>query len=189
MRETLPDSFWAHSLAFYAQAGVDGACLKLQERHGLDVNLLLLCLWLGRGGIRLDQRGVARLMAASKPWHDQAVLPLRGVRQRLKRPLGAVPPDAAESLRQRVKVLELEAERLEQDVLAAAAPRSANAPAGLATAAANLAIWSRVGGFAWEAWDQEELALLLAELIPDEAAQAPDLAARLITPQPVASAC
>lgn len=189
MRDHPAGSFWDHSLAFYARPGVEGACLALQERHGLDVNMLLLCLWLGRGGVRLDQRGVARLMAAAKPWHDHAVVPLRGVRQRLKRPLGAIPADAAEALRQRVKALELEAERLEQDALAAAAPPEANAPPGLATAAANLMTWGRVGGFAWEPWDQDELGLLLATLDPDDADHATDFSARLITSQPVTAAC
>lgn len=191
MRDSLPDSFWEYSLALYAWPGVEGACLALQDRHGLDVNMLLLCLWLGGRGIRLDQRAVARLMGAAKPWHDHAVQPLRAVRRRLKQPLGAIPPAAAEELRQRVKTIELEAERLEQEALAAAAPPTVNAPGGPGTAVANLAVWGRVGGFAWEAWDEEELVMLLAALGPAEEPEsaARTLVARLVTPQPVAPAC
>ena len=43
-------SFWAFSLEFYARPGVAEACLALQDRHGLDVNILLLCCWLGWSG-------------------------------------------------------------------------------------------------------------------------------------------
>ena len=31
--------------ALYAQPGVADACLKLQDEFGLDVNLVLFCIW------------------------------------------------------------------------------------------------------------------------------------------------
>jgi len=189
MCEQPADAFWRYSLALYGAPGVASACLALQERHGVDVNLLLLCCWLGSRGIRLDQRAVGRLLGAAKPWHDHAVRPLRAVRQRLKQPLGAVPREAAEALRQRVKALELEAERLEQTALAETAPSAPSAEPGPAAIAANLAQWARTGGFAWEEWDIDELAALLAAAFPDRAAEVPDLAASIITPRQAAHAC
>ncbi len=39
--------FWDFSLAIYRQPGVPEECLALQERLGADVNLLLLCAYLG----------------------------------------------------------------------------------------------------------------------------------------------
>ncbi|HEY9550471.1 MAG TPA: TIGR02444 family protein, partial [Kiloniellaceae bacterium] len=46
--------FWQFSGAVYARRGVAEACLALQQRHGLDVNLLLFCAWAGSNGRRLD---------------------------------------------------------------------------------------------------------------------------------------
>jgi len=37
------DRFWAFSLALYGKPGVAPALLGLQDRLGVDVNLLLFC--------------------------------------------------------------------------------------------------------------------------------------------------
>ena len=59
----IPDSpFWNFSLRLYARAGVPDACLALQARHGIDVNLLFCCLWLG---LDTPERGAERLAAFS----------------------------------------------------------------------------------------------------------------------------
>ncbi|MEX2629461.1 MAG: TIGR02444 family protein [Tistlia sp.] len=110
--------FWAFSLATYGRPGVAEACLALQDRLGLDVNLLLFCLWAGRCGHRLSATELAALATAAGPWQQGVVVPLRGVRRRLK---GAADP-AQEALRQRIKRDELEAERLEQELLHRALP-------------------------------------------------------------------
>ena len=49
--------FWDYSLDVYMQDKVGAACIDLQERYQLDVNVLLFCLWFGasdRG--RLERR-------------------------------------------------------------------------------------------------------------------------------------
>ena len=46
--------FWQFSGAVYAHPGVAEACLDLQDRHGLDVNLLLFCAWAGVQGRVFD---------------------------------------------------------------------------------------------------------------------------------------
>ena len=51
--------FWAFSLEVYGRPGVAPACLALQDRHGLDVNLLLFCCWAASQGVTLDQRTLA----------------------------------------------------------------------------------------------------------------------------------
>ena len=38
---------WEFSLDFYARPGVSAALIELQDRAGLDVNLILFALWLG----------------------------------------------------------------------------------------------------------------------------------------------
>ncbi len=110
--------FWDFSLAVYGRPGVAEACLALQDRHGLDVNLLLFCCWAGAKGRALDAGDMARLIAAAGPWNAEVVRPLRTARRWLKTQRSA-PRDQAEILRARIKADELEAERLEQSILAA----------------------------------------------------------------------
>ena len=113
-----PDStpFWQFSGTVYGRAGVAEACLDLQDRHGLDVNLLLFCAWAGARGRVLDGGDLGLLRSASRPWHDNVVAPLRAARRWLKQQT-AVPDDLGEAFREEVKALELQAEMLEQLVL------------------------------------------------------------------------
>src|SRR6202000_1576818 len=39
--------FWTFSLAVYADPAVQRECLALQDDHGVDVNLLLFCAFVG----------------------------------------------------------------------------------------------------------------------------------------------
>jgi uncharacterized protein (TIGR02444 family) len=114
--------FWTFSLALYAARDVAPACLRLQDRHGLDVNLLLYCCWAGCRGVALDAPAMAEILDLSADWMARIVQPLRKVRQTLKGGFGTMPKADCESLRSAVARLELEAERIEQDVLAAALP-------------------------------------------------------------------
>ena len=90
---------------------------KREERHGLDVNLLLFCCWAGVRGRALTGGDLERLVSAVRPWQEGAVKPLRAARRWLKRQATA-PGELAEPLRQRIKEQELTAERIEQQVLA-----------------------------------------------------------------------
>jgi uncharacterized protein (TIGR02444 family) len=113
-----PDStpFWQFSGSVYARRGVAEACLALQERHRLDVNLLLFCAWAGSRGRRLDGGDLGLLRSVARPWHDQVVAPLRQVRRWLKQQT-SVPEELGETFREEVKTLELQAEMLEQLML------------------------------------------------------------------------
>jgi uncharacterized protein (TIGR02444 family) len=128
--------FWDYSLAVYARPGVAEACLALQARHGLDVNILLFCCWASARGRALSLEEIEGLMAAVGPWHEGVVKPLRAVRRWLKDQETA-PGAAAEALRQEVKAQELEAERIEQQILAETLALGEGEPAA-ALAAANL---------------------------------------------------
>ena len=109
--------FWAFSLELYADGEVETACLALQDEFGLDVNLLLLCCWLGRHGVLLDPKGLQTLRDQSKAWRSEVVSPLRELRQRLKLAVGAVLPDRSAALREAIKACELSSERILQDLL------------------------------------------------------------------------
>jgi len=108
---------WRFSIRFYAMPGVAPACIELQDRAGVDVNVLFFLLWNATQRRALSKHDVAAVESAIGPWRDMAVVPLRGVRRALKAPPPAMTAEAAESLRSRVKSVELEAERLQQEAL------------------------------------------------------------------------
>jgi uncharacterized protein (TIGR02444 family) len=112
--------FWTFSLAVYADAAVQKECLDLQDRFGVDVNLLLFCAFVGAAhGALLSEADVSNAAAAVGDWHRNIVTHLREVRRALK-PFAAGPSTisaSAEALRNSVKASELEAERIEQTLL------------------------------------------------------------------------
>jgi uncharacterized protein (TIGR02444 family) len=110
------DAFWSFSLAFYAWPGIAETCLALQDRDGLDVNILLLCCWLGWSGQgQLDRDGLAAVEAGVATWRSEVVERLRTVRRALK----GMPNPIAPGLRQDVQRLELAAEHEAQRLLMA----------------------------------------------------------------------
>lgn len=114
---TASADLWSFSLWLYAAPGVADACLEAQDRHGADVNLLLWAAWLAVLGHDLTPAEVAEAEAATRPWRDEVVWPLRAVRRRLKSGPLPAPTMATESLRAQVKAAELEAEKMQQLLL------------------------------------------------------------------------
>lgn len=176
-REAHP--LWDFALAVYAAEGVEAACLALQDRHGLDVNLLLFCCWAGlREPAALPPARLAAALAAVAPWQREVVAPLRALRRRLRRSVGEFAPAGTAPLRRAVKALELDAEYLALRRLAAhvaAAPASAGAEVAASEVAAaevaaeaparmraNLDAYLRIAGVAAVADCAEELAPLMA---------------------------
>jgi uncharacterized protein (TIGR02444 family) len=151
--------FWDFSLAVYGRPGVAPACLALQDRHGLDVNLLLYCGWCGSRGRALSGEEIAALDARVADWRREVVLPLRGVRRWMKTQ-EAAPGEEAGALRDEVKRLELEAERIEQDLLFAASEGEAGA-ASPAAAANNMASYLAFLGVEPAITDIADLAAVL----------------------------
>jgi uncharacterized protein (TIGR02444 family) len=116
----MDSKFWGFSLAVYGAEAVEPECLSLQDKFGLDVNLLLLCAYLGAvQGVMLTADDIAAARAEVDSWHDDIVKPLRAARRRLKTVslLDARIVDAAAQLRTRVKAAELESEYVEQVML------------------------------------------------------------------------
>jgi uncharacterized protein (TIGR02444 family) len=97
--------------------GVAQACIELQDKANVDVNILFFLLWnatQGRAYKKADVAEVERLIGA---WRDMAVVPVRNVRRALKAPPAVMSAEAAEAFRTRIKAVELEAERLQQEAL------------------------------------------------------------------------
>lgn len=116
--------FWDFSIRVYGRDGVAAACLGLQERHGADVNVVLFGLWLaasGRGALLDPELG--QVLSAVEAWHAQAVRHLRALRKWLKGDLGPAPRELGDRLREAVASLEIDAEHIEQLMLAATLSR------------------------------------------------------------------
>jgi uncharacterized protein (TIGR02444 family) len=109
--------FWRFSLQFYRQPGVADACIALQEEAGVDVNLLLFLLWHAAQNRRLSAADIAALERKIGTWRDTTVIPLRTLRRALKAPPALVASETAEAFRTRIKAVELEAERLQQEAM------------------------------------------------------------------------
>jgi uncharacterized protein (TIGR02444 family) len=115
-----PSPFWTFSLNVYGDAEVQKECLDLQDRHGIDVNLLLFCAYLGAVyGAVLSEHEARQALALTAAWNEDVVGNLRVVRRALK-PFAAEASAigaAAAALRAAIKTAELEAERIEQAML------------------------------------------------------------------------
>ena len=132
-------ALWRFSVAFYARPGVSEALIALQDRAGVDVNLMLFALWLGvSGGGRLSNEELVTADRIARPLRVQVVEPLRALRRKLK-----PHPDAdVQRLREGIKAIELAAEMVIQNRLGSIARPVAGDPAGRAAAAlANLRLY------------------------------------------------
>lgn len=152
-------AFRAAALALYERAPLREACLRLQDRNGLDVTLLLYCLWAaGTGRAPLDAARLAGIETQLQPWRETTILPLRAVRRRLK----GDARDPGETVRRQVAAAEIAAEMVAMDLIVAAetaAPRRPGASAG-AVALASLHAYAGFRGVASAA--AEDVRLLAA---------------------------
>jgi uncharacterized protein (TIGR02444 family) len=65
-----PNELWDYTTRVYARGRAKDACLTLQERVGLDVNVVLYCCWVassGRGAFRKDELEGALDAVAESP--------------------------------------------------------------------------------------------------------------------------
>lgn len=152
--------FWAYSLRLYRRPGVAPACLALQERLGLDVNLLLFCLWTGSRGIVLASRLMAMAVDVSAMWSGNVVKPLRSVRRFLK-------PMHLPLYRGQVARAELAAEKLEQMLLfGLLAQASPSAAPGGDLAARHLRQYAARAKLRWQSADIAHLMTILTAAFP-----------------------
>ena len=161
--------FWRFSLRFYRQPGVADACIALQDGCGVDVNILLFFLWLALARRCVSLATAAAVCARVAPWRDDVVVPLRTLRRRLKEGSSLVERGAAELFRTRIKAIELESERLQQEAMftLAAGLATENASTVEAAARANVAAYEQVLA---RTFAPDAVNVLLAALPANEAA-------------------
>ena len=109
--------FWDFSLKVYGEAAVEKACLDLQDRYQLNVNLLLYSAWIAYSKkSELPVTLFEKLNQHIKEWHSK-VESIRSVRQSLKRfQYDDIKVD--ENALQKVKNIEMASEYIEQTMLA-----------------------------------------------------------------------
>jgi uncharacterized protein (TIGR02444 family) len=105
----MQNPLWDYATKVYGAHEVESACLALQDRFGLDVNLLLYAAWLAHSDRMLDAEHLAALAASTRDWRDQVIRPLRTVRRQLHGKMGVA------DLYDGLKALEIRAEREQLD--------------------------------------------------------------------------
>jgi uncharacterized protein (TIGR02444 family) len=115
------ESFWDFSARTYVTKGVPEACLSLQDDHGADVNMVLYCCWIGVHFGNFNDELFELAIGFSEAWAENIVRKLRSTRTWMKQ-TGCVNKDVpfefCMRLRERIKDIELDAEKIQQDVLA-----------------------------------------------------------------------
>lgn len=119
------DFTWREICAIYAAPGAAALCLELQDRHGVDVCLLLFLAVADRGGRGPDDEALAAFIGEARAWHAQVIEPIRAVRKAMKARFPA-PPEL--EFREQVKRLELSAEQQQVRRLAEAWPATGPRP-------------------------------------------------------------
>ena len=116
-------SLWNFATDYYAQPGIAEVCLRLQDEHEFDVNLLLFCCWYGVHYGIAEKPLLQALYEYSCDWQQNVVRPMRETRRWLKSAIASSPGNKHEltMLRERVKTLELESERQQLEMLASMA--------------------------------------------------------------------
>ena len=119
--------FWDFSLKVYGQEGVSTACINLQDKHILDVNIILLSMWLGHGGYPImDHDALMRALNVSRRWNKDIICGIRAVRLALKDDFSPISAENCENLRQSILSLEIDGEHLEQVALASTVTATPN---------------------------------------------------------------
>ncbi|MEM8987159.1 MAG: TIGR02444 family protein [Pseudomonadota bacterium] len=115
------ETFWNWSVRIYKTPELAPLLEQLQDDYALDVNLILWCAWAGDCGVILPSLSIRKAYDISQRWAAEVSGPLRTARRALKTPPRQAEPEAAAALRENVKAMELEAERIQQNILEALA--------------------------------------------------------------------
>ena len=130
-------TLWAWTLTAYERPAVPQACLTLQDDHGLSTAFLLWAVW-AKGP---QSETLAKAVEIARSWETSVLTPVRGVRRWLKPTLPGIADLARETLRNDVKLMELDAERLLMDSLERLSTETAESRTTLANLRAAAAAW------------------------------------------------
>lgn len=108
----------------YGREGVEDACLRMQERYGLSVSLLLSSIWTGLQGYgRLGSSELENSARRALEWHRDVIEPMRALRRLLRQQPPSGVEERSQELRRQLLEAELNAERIEQRLFLADFPK------------------------------------------------------------------
>lgn len=107
------DELWQFSLALYPK--VKSTCLSLQDKHGANVNLLLLLCLLEQRQLSLTPVQLQQLSASLQQFSQQFSQPLRALRKQSDTAM--LTTEQQHQLKQSLLQTELQLEQLEQQLL------------------------------------------------------------------------
>src|SRR5262245_30976055 len=158
--------FWSFSLAVYGRPGVAPALIALQDRRGLDVNMLLFCCWAGTVGRSLSAEDIEGVEQIAELWQDDIVGQLGAVRRRLEGGFAGLPAEAVETYRKRVNELEIAGEHLAQEAMTGLLPAAPTLPSSAALVAGNLKTYLQARRVVVGPADEDDLAAVLSGCFP-----------------------
>jgi len=107
--------FWDYSLDVYRRDGVSPALIAFQDCYNLDVNILLLGLWVGQSGRgELTEADFDYVLGVSANWNSEIVCAIRAVRIRLRQEINLVSKELSDAVKKKLLNLEIECEHVEQ---------------------------------------------------------------------------
>ncbi|RFB03888.1 TIGR02444 family protein [Parvularcula marina] len=116
--ERAAEDFWEWSIEVYARPGMKDALLKLQDRHHLNVNLILWAIWAAQAGWKLDEEKIEELTRAVDQFTRYGIERLREVRRYLSSPKKGFSERDLGELRDELLDAEIKGERMVQTRLA-----------------------------------------------------------------------
>ena len=136
---------WDWAVAAYGGDGVRESLLGLQDANGQNSCYLLWAAWAAVEGRPLGLDELEAGVDTARAWDDAAVKPLRAIRRQLKKPIPDMDDGARETVRSRIKAVELEAEHALLDELEILAPDPCGRSSPVAKALVDAArVWDRV---------------------------------------------
>lgn len=151
----MTEGFWEFSSRVYRLDGVSDACLALQDRWGVDINVLLFCCWAGMNVGSVSDSTMSEILGHSTRWAENVVRPLRAVRRWMKSENGE------SELRDEVKRVELAAERVQQEALEAMVGTATVADTGRPSIERNLTMWLEMAGVTLDQTGRRDLDLVV----------------------------
>ncbi|MFM9886425.1 MAG: TIGR02444 family protein [Burkholderiales bacterium] len=153
-------TIWPYVLRLYGVPEFGPAGIALQDSVGADVDILLYLCFLADRSRQARQDDAARIDASIKAWRENVVKPVRALRRQLKDGIAPVPLAVSDPIRNIVKNIELDVERIQLEALEREFPAESMAASNLdrqALARENvMAYAATLGGFP----DQPVAALL-----------------------------
>ena len=118
-------SLWKICDSYYHQH--QSLCLELQDNHQLNVNLLLLSLWLDKQDYLLSTQDWSQLQSETHQWEERVLLPYRKLRKLSKNSLAS---DEYQQMQDVELMLERKSQRLILHKLKQLSPRGESSNLG-----------------------------------------------------------